>query len=57
MALAEARLGGETLDPKAEFLEFLRNYRDRTGVYKYRERVRAMISMGKKSLLLDFQDL
>ena len=52
-----ARIEEEALDPKADFLEFLRNYRDRTGAYKYRERVRAMISMGKNSLLLDFQDL
>ena len=55
MALLEA--AAETLDPKESFLEFLRNFRDRSGAYKYRERVRDMISMGRYSLPVDFRDL
>lgn len=57
MAIVEQRRVEEVLDPKEEFLEFLRSFRDRTGVYKYRERVKSMISMGRHSLIVDFKDL
>ncbi len=58
MAIVEARgAAEEPLDPKEEFLEFLRSFRDRTGAYKYRERVKSMISMGRYSLVVDFRDL
>ncbi len=57
MAIVEERSEEAPLDPREEFLEFLRSFRDRTGAYKYRERVRSMISMGGKSLIVDYADL
>ena len=57
MAIVEERGTEAPLDPREEFLEFLRSFRDKTGAYKYRERVRSMISMGGKSLIVDYADL
>ena len=45
------------LDVRERFYEFLRSFRDRSGSYKYRERVRQMLTMGQRSLLVDYNDL
>ncbi len=47
----------ELLDAEKEFAKFIREYRDRTGSYKYLERVRQMITLGQKSLIIDYDDL
>ncbi len=49
--------GEEVLDVRERFYEFMRSFRDRHGNYKYRERVRQMITMGQRSLLVDYNDL
>ncbi|ABM80752.1 minichromosome maintenance protein MCM [Hyperthermus butylicus] len=45
------------LDVKERFYEFIRTYRDRSGQYKYMNRIRQMITMGQKSLVVDYNDL
>ena len=45
------------IDAKERFFEFLRSFRDRNGNYKYRERIRQMITMGQKSLIVEYNDL
>jgi len=47
----------ETLDVKERFYEFLKTFRGKDGSYKYLERIRQMITMGQKSLIVDFNDL
>lgn len=47
----------ETIDVKEKFYEFLKAFRGKDGSYKYLERVRQMITMGQKSLIVDFDDL
>jgi len=42
---------------QALFTDFLRNYRDDKGKFKYRERVREMILRESKSLIIDYEDL
>ncbi|MCD6324550.1 MAG: hypothetical protein J7L55_05545 [Desulfurococcales archaeon] len=39
------------------FSAFLRNFRDRKGRFKYRERIREMIIKESKSLLIDYEDI
>jgi len=39
------------------FTDFLRNFRDNKGKFKYRERVREMILRESKSLIIDYEDL
>ncbi len=45
------------IDVRERFYEFLRSFRDRSGSYKYRERVRQMVTMGQRSLIVDYNDL
>ncbi len=47
----------EVVDVRERFYEFIRSFRDRNGNYKYRERLRQMITMGQRSLLVDYNDL
>ena len=47
----------QLVDVKERFYEFIRTYRDRSGRYKYMERIRQMITMGQKSLIIDYSDL
>ena len=42
---------------KEKFIEFIRGYRDKTGSYKYLEKVRQMVTLGQKSLIIDYEDL
>ncbi len=42
---------------QALFTDFLRNFRDSKGKFKYRERVREMILRESKSLIIDYEDL
>ena len=42
---------------EALFTDFLRNFRDERGRFKYRERIRDMILSESKSLLIDYEDL
>ncbi len=42
---------------EALFTDFLRNFRDEKGRFKYRERVRDMILSESRSLLIDYEDL
>jgi len=37
--------------------EFLKSFKDRHGRLKYKERIKEMILLGKKSLVIDFEDL
>jgi replicative DNA helicase Mcm len=45
------------LNVREKFYEFLRTFRDRSGTYKYRERVKHMITLGQRSLVVDYSDL
>ena len=47
----------EPLDIKERIYEFIRTFRDKNGEYKYLNRLRQMITMGQRSLLIDFNDL
>jgi len=47
----------DVIDVRDRFYDFLRSYKDRNGRYKYRERIRQMITMGQKSLVIDYNDL
>ncbi len=42
---------------QALFTDFLRNFRDSKGRFKYRERIREMILRESKSLTIDYEDL
>ncbi|MEB3756433.1 MAG: Minichromosome maintenance protein MCM, partial [Desulfurococcales archaeon] len=39
------------------YIDFLRNFRDRSGALKYMERIRRMINLRQKSLIVDYLDL
>ncbi len=45
------------LSGREAYVDFLRNYRDRTGSLKYMERIRRMINLRQKSLVVDYLDL
>ncbi|HIQ23951.1 MAG TPA: minichromosome maintenance protein MCM [Pyrodictium delaneyi] len=47
----------QVIDVHERFYEFIRSFRDRSGSYKYRERIKQMITMGQKSLIVDYNDL
>ncbi|GAB6147929.1 minichromosome maintenance protein MCM [Stetteria hydrogenophila] len=47
----------EQLDYGTRFIEFLRNFRDETGRFKYIDRVRRMINFNQHSLIIDYGDL
>ena len=55
--MASLALAEDVVDIRERFYEFLRTFRDKTGRYKYRERISQMITMGQKSLLIDYNDL
>ena len=59
METVAATVAGETevIDIRERFFEFIRSFRDRSGAFKYRDRVRQMITMGQRSLLIDYNDL
>ncbi len=48
---------GVVIDAKREFLLFLKTFRDRQGVLKYRERIKEMVSLKKTSVTVDLNDL
>jgi replicative DNA helicase Mcm len=45
------------LSGREAYVDFLRNYRDRSGSLKYMERIRRMINLRQKSLIVDYLDL
>ena len=47
----------EHLDFGTRFMDFIRNFRDETGRFKYLERIRRMINFNQHSLLVDYGDL
>ncbi|MFW9922000.1 MAG: ATP-binding protein [Candidatus Thorarchaeota archaeon] len=47
----------DTTDPVAAFNEFIREYRNDTGNYLYREKVQKMTVEGDISLIIDFNDV
>ena len=57
MEAAVELTGSEVIDVRERFYEFIRSFRDRNGSYKYRDRLRQMITMGQRSLLIDYNDL
>ncbi len=57
MEAAVELAGSEVIDVRERFYEFIRSFRDRNGSYKYRDRLRQMITMGQRSLLVDYNDL
>ncbi len=57
MEAAVELTGSEVIDVRERFYEFIRSFRDRNGSYKYRDRLRQMITMGQRSLLVDYNDL
>ncbi len=48
---------GVVIDAKREFLLFLKTFRDRQGVLKYRERIKEMVSLKRTSVTVDLNDL
>ncbi|NHV46068.1 MAG: minichromosome maintenance protein MCM [Candidatus Verstraetearchaeota archaeon] len=47
----------ETIDYREKFAEFLKSFQDRNGNFKYRDAIAQMASLGKASLVIDFEDL
>jgi len=47
----------DTTDPVAAFNEFIREFRDEDGNYKYRQKVQEMTVQGEISLVVDFDDV
>ncbi len=47
----------EQLDYGSRFIDFLRNFRDETGRFKYIDRIRRMINFNQHSLVIDYGDL
>lgn len=47
----------EVVDIKDKFSRFLKEFRDRNGVLKYREKIRDMCMLGHKSLVIDWNDV
>ncbi len=45
------------LSGREAYVDFLRNYRDRSGALKYMEKIRRMINLRQKSLIVDYLDL
>jgi len=56
-AVYAAQDTGDLVDVRERIYEFIRSFRDRSGSFKYRDRVRQMITMGQRSLLIDYNDL
>ena len=50
-------MGVEAQTPEDRFREFLASFRTDSGEYKYRRRIAQMSLMGKKSVVVDFDDL
>ncbi len=49
--------GEETLEYKDRFIDFIRNYRDSSGRFKYMDRLRRMMNFDLRSLAVDYADL
>ncbi len=47
----------EREDYRESFVNFFKLFQDRSGAYKYREAISQMASQGKRSLVIDFDDL
>ncbi len=56
-ALQELEEKKDLIDLKDRITDFIRNFRDKSGKYKYRDRLRRMIVMNMKSLIVDYTDL
>jgi replicative DNA helicase Mcm len=53
----QGREAKKAVDWKLKFYKFLQDFRDSTGVFKYRERIFRMTHMMQKSLVVDFSDV
>ena len=47
----------ETIDYREKFTEFFKSFQDRNGNFKYIDAIAQMASLGKTSLVIDFEDL
>ncbi len=55
--MSREELVREGMEYGEKFKDFIRNYRDETGRFKYMERLRRMINYNQVSLLIEFSDL
>ncbi len=50
-------MDSEQLDIGSRFMDFLRNFRDERGRFKYQDRIRRMVTYNSHSLIIDYGDL